>query len=62
MWAVLVIWKEGDQEYLHEGNRIATFRTRKQANSQREFLLVGMEGDVQSINVVKAPKETRRGM
>ncbi len=61
-WAVLVVWKDGNVEYLHEGHRIATFRRRPEANTQREFLLIGMEDDVQSINVVKAPKESRGGL
>ena len=61
-WAVLVVWENGEEEYLKQGlgSAVATF-TKQAARDQVEFMKIGMEGDCQSINVVPAPptKEPR---
>jgi hypothetical protein len=56
-WKILVIWLDGDQEYLKDGKRpdgaVATF-SREAADRQRDFMLAGMSDEVQSINVVRS--------
>lgn len=59
-YAVLVIWSEGEEEYLREGDQVAQFRTPRQALELVKFMRQGMDG-VQSINVVRYPEERRRG-
>lgn len=57
-FAVLVIWKGGEREYLKEGEQggePARFANRKSAKEMRDFMLVGMSEDVQSVNVVPYP-------
>lgn len=56
-FSILVIWPDGEQEYVKEGARIAVFLSRKGAESWRDFMLEGIADEVQSINVVPAPKE-----
>jgi len=58
-FAVLVIWKDGEEEYLREGSRVAVFSARSRAEDQADFMRMGMEDEVQSINVVKAPPAAR---
>ena len=60
-WAILVIWKNGDEEYLHEGlsSRTARFASRSDAIEQTKFMKMGMEDEVQSINVVPYPGSGR---
>lgn len=53
---ILVVWKDGSSEWLKEGSRRAVFHGCKAATQQRDFMLIGMEGDVQGINVVAARK------
>lgn len=57
-YAIKVVQKNGDEEYLCDGlgSTPAKFPSRAAAQRQKEFMLIGMEGDVQSINVVKYPK------
>ena len=56
-WAIKVVWKDGEEEYLKgPRGRIATFFGRSRAEDQAEFMREGMESDVQSINVVRAPR------
>ena len=54
-FAILVIWKDGEEEYLKEGTAIARFSSRKKAVEQTNFMQIGMEDDCQSINVVPYP-------
>ncbi len=56
-WAVLVVWEDGEEEYLHPGigDDVAIFRTREEAQEKRDFMWIGMEGECQSINVVRYP-------
>lgn len=54
-YAVKVIWKDGEEEYLKAGTRVAIFSAKSRAEEQAEFMRMGMD-DVQSINVVQAPK------
>lgn len=53
--AIKVIWLDGEEEYLKEGDRIALFLNEHRAGEMRDFMLEGMSGEVQSINVVPFP-------
>lgn len=56
VWKVLIIYSDGMLCHLQCGNgEPATFRTRRKAQEQADFMKVGMEGDpdVQSVNVVE---------
>lgn len=58
-FSILVVWKNGDEEYLVRGlcahGPVALFQSRESAEDQRAFLLEGIADEVQSINVVSAP-------
>ena len=57
-YAILVIWENGEEEYLKEGLvNIAKFSSRQRAQEQKDFMLMGMEDEVQSINVVPFPRK-----
>jgi len=58
-YAILVIQKNGCQDYLCERltNTPSRFPSRAAAQRQVDFMEIGMKGDVQSINIVKYPKE-----
>ncbi len=58
IYAIKVVQKSGDDTYLCEGlgDTPARFPSRAAAERQKQFMLIGMEGEVQSINVVKYPK------
>ncbi len=51
-WAVQVVWKDGSTELVAQGAVDAIFRTRKKATELRDFMLIGMSDEVQSINVI----------
>ncbi len=53
-YAILVVWKDGNEEYLKEGysDKPAIFLSKSSAKEQAEFMYMGMEEEVQSINVV----------
>jgi len=57
-YAIKVVQKLGDEEFLCEGlgDTPARFPSKAAAERQKQFMLIGMEDDVQSINVVKYPK------
>jgi len=59
-YAIKVVQKNGDEDYLRDGiaanGRITGFPSYAAAMRQQAFMRIGMEGDVQSINVVKYPK------
>jgi hypothetical protein len=59
-YAIKVIEKNGREVYLRDGagpgGRITGFPSYASAMRQHDFMRIGMEGDVQSINVVKYPK------
>lgn len=57
-FALLVVWKDGEQEFLKEGpsgGPPAHFANRRRAEEMRDFMLEGMSEEVQSINVVSHP-------
>lgn len=59
-YAIKVIWLDGQEEFVREGiagGRISLYSNIKIAKAQRDFMLEGMEEDVQSINVVPYPLE-----
>lgn len=56
-YAIKVIWLEGDEEYLEEGDKTASFTNRERAEEMKSFMLEGMSEEVQSINVVSLPRE-----
>jgi hypothetical protein len=58
-FAILVVQHNGDEDYLCEGlsNKPSRFLSRFDAQRQVDFMKIGMEGDVQSINIVKYPKK-----
>ena len=63
-YAILVIDKEGNEEYVCDGlgDRPSCFLTKRLAEEQAEFLGMGIADEVQSINVVQYPRlHARRG-
>lgn len=48
-WLILVVWKNGETEYLKEGDKLAIFYSKLRAEQTRDFMLQGMEEEV-SIN------------
>lgn len=57
-WAVLVVEKDGSQEYLRSGRDFdgpIIIGSRRDAEEHADFLRIGIGDDVQSINVVPAP-------
>lgn len=58
MYAIKVIWFEGDEEYLKEGDgdKTASFPNRERAENMKSFMLEGISDQVQSVNVVPFPK------
>lgn len=57
-FAIKVIWKSGNEEYLKVGlsNTPAIFHSLREAQQRRDFMLMGADDDFQSINVVPYPK------
>jgi hypothetical protein len=53
---VLVVWNDGDEEYLAQGARDAIFTSRHKAEEQAKFMRMGMSDECQSISVVRAEK------
>ena len=53
-YAILVIDQDGEEDYLCDGlgNRPTKFLSRAAAQRQVDFMKIGMDGDVQSINIV----------
>ena len=65
MFAIKVIWADGEEEYLKHGTRNvpARFFNKRKANEQVEFMRMGMDdGECQSINGVAYPKESAGGV
>jgi hypothetical protein len=60
-FAILVICKNGDEEYLKQGLSFtpARFSSRRASVEQKQFMLQGMDEDVQSVNVVPFPRGHR---
>jgi hypothetical protein len=56
-FAILVIDLDGDEEYLCNGlgDIPARFPSRAAAQRQVDFMKIGMEDEVQSINIVSYP-------
>jgi len=54
MYAIKVIWDDGEEELLCKGitDEPARFATRRKAQEMAEFMKVGMD-EVQSVNVVQ---------
>lgn len=57
-YAIKIVNKSGSEVYLCEGlgSTPAHFPSRAAAERQKQFMLIGMASEVQSINVVKYPK------
>jgi len=57
-YAIKVVQKNGEEDFLCDGlsDRPTRFPSYAAAYHQRDFLKIGMQGDVQSINIVKYPK------
>lgn len=57
MFAILVVWLDGSQEYLKEGtkasNRTATFASAVEAQYWKDFLLQDISDEIQSCSVVR---------
>jgi hypothetical protein len=60
-FALLVIGLNGEEDYLCNGmgDTPTRFFSKREAQSQKDFMWIGMDGDVQSINIVPYPKEQR---
>lgn len=56
-YAIKVVQKNGDEDFLCVGytDIVAKFPSRAAAQKQKDFMLIGMEDEVQSINIVKYP-------
>lgn len=59
-WAVLVVERDGAPHYVRQGEDdtgpIATWTSRRRAEAQAEFWRQGLGDEVQSVNVVRAPR------
>jgi len=57
-YAILVVQDNGDEDYLCDGvGDVATrFVTRARAQEMRDFMAIGMAGDVESIDIVPYPR------
>lgn len=57
IYAIRVVQKNGSGDYLCDGlgNTPSKFPSRAAAQRQKDFMMIGMDGDVQSINIVKYP-------
>jgi len=57
-YAIKVIDKEGNEDFLCDGlgNRPSKFPSHAAAQRQKDFMLMGMEDEVQSVNIVPYPK------
>lgn len=60
-FAILVIWKNGEEEYVKQGLSYtpARFSSRARANERKRFLEMGADDDIQSINLVPYPRGHR---
>jgi hypothetical protein len=60
-YAIKVVQKNGAEDFLCDGlgDRPTRFPSYAAAYRQVDFMKIGMEGDVQSINIVKYPKKFR---
>lgn len=52
-WKILVVWSNGDEEYVAQGNYDAVFTSREKAEETAELAKMGMD-NYQSISVVRA--------
>lgn len=62
-YAVLVVWTNGDEEYVCKGvnsEKVASFTSKRDAQEMADFMHVGMD-KVQSISVVKYPGANANG-
>jgi hypothetical protein len=61
-FAIKVIDEDGEEEYLCEGmgDTPAKYPSRHAAQEMVDFMKIGMDGEVQSINVVPYPKTQRK--
>ena len=59
-YAIKVVWLDGTEEYVRDGptvrGLVARFPKKKDAEEMRNFMLIGMSDEVQSINVVDYPR------
>jgi len=55
LYAIKVVWDDGGEEYLMNGDHIAVFPSRFDAEQRRNFIAEGLSDECQSINVVLAP-------
>ncbi len=57
IYAIRVIQQNGDEDYMCEGltNVPSRFPSRAAAQRAVDFMQIGMDGDVQSISIVKYP-------
>jgi hypothetical protein len=61
MFAILVIDADGNDSYVCDnlGDTPTRYTSKSSAQSFVDFMRIGMDGDVQSINVVPYPKKRR---
>ena len=57
-YAILVVWLDGDQEYVKDGlsQDVATFTTKAKAQKKADFMARIGEDEARSISVVKYGK------
>lgn len=58
-WSLKVIGRDGTESYVREepSDRVTTYASRQRAEKQAEFWRDGLGDEVQSVNVVPAPKK-----
>jgi hypothetical protein len=64
MYAILVTWLDGSEEYLKQGlsgTNVARFHSRKEAKKQKDFMLIGMSDEVESIDIVSYHEHREHG-
>lgn len=52
-WKILVVWNNGDEEYVAQGDVDAIFPSKSHAEENAEMLKMGIS-DYQSVSVVRA--------
>lgn len=61
-WAIIVVYRTGEVAYLRHGTEIGTgpvvrFRSKRLAEINVGMIAPGLEGETQSISVVKYPRK-----
>ena len=60
-FAIFVTFLDGEEDYVCDGmsDRVKMFHSRSRAQEQVDFMMIGMEGEVESIDIVPYPKPVK---